>query len=117
MKSAQAGSLKKAGTSLPNIKKTKRKKLKSMPNPKTKQVVLGVCGSIAAYKAADIIRRLQDNHCEVTVIMTKEAAEFITPLTLSSVSGKNVHIDMFDRDSWRMVHIELARSADIVLIA
>ena len=88
-----------------------------MPNPKPKQVVLGVCGSIAAYKAGDIIRRLQDNHCEVTVIMTKGAAQFITPLTLSSLSGKNVYSDMFDRDSWRMAHIELARVADIVLIA
>ena len=90
-----------------------------MASPKTKQVVLGVCGSIAAYKAGDIIRRLQDNHCEVTVIMTREAAQFITSLTLSSLSGKSVHSDMFDRDSdsWRMAHIELARAADIVLIA
>jgi phosphopantothenoylcysteine decarboxylase/phosphopantothenate--cysteine ligase len=88
-----------------------------MANPKIKQVVLGVCGSIAAYKAGDIIRRLQDNHCDVTVIMTKEAAQFITPLTLSSLSGKNVYSDMFDKDSWRMAHIELARSTDIVLIA
>ncbi len=88
-----------------------------MPSPKPQQVVLGVCGSIAAYKAGDIIRRLQDNHCEVTVIMTKEAAQFITPLTLSSLSGKNVHSDMFDQGSWRMSHIELARVADIVLIA
>src|SRR5580704_13485093 len=88
-----------------------------MLNPKTKKIVLGVCGSIAAYKAGDIIRRLQENHCEVTVIMTKEAAQFITPLTLSSLSGKNVHSDMFDGESWRMAHIELARSADLVLIA
>jgi phosphopantothenoylcysteine decarboxylase/phosphopantothenate--cysteine ligase len=80
-------------------------------------VVLGVCGSIAAYKAGDIIRRLQDNHCEVTVIMTREAGEFITPLTLSSLSGKNVYSDMFDKDSWRMAHIELARTADLVLVA
>ena len=88
-----------------------------MLKPKVKQVVLGVCGSIAAYKAGDIIRRLQDNHCEVTVIMTEEAAQFITPLTLSSLSGKNVYSDMFDKYSWRMAHIELARGADIVLIA
>jgi len=88
-----------------------------MPSPKSRQVVLGVCGSIAAYKAGDIIRRLQDNHCEVTVIMTKEAEEFITPLTLSSLSGKNVYSDMFAQDSWRMAHIELARKADIILIA
>jgi len=88
-----------------------------MQNPKVKQVILGVCGSIAAYKAGDIIRRLQDNHCEVTVIMTKEAAEFITPLTLSALSGRNVYSDMFDKHSWRMAHIELARGADAVLIA
>ena len=88
-----------------------------MQNPKVKQVVLGVCGSIAAYKAGDIIRRLQDNHCEVTVIMTKEAAEFITPLTLSCLSGRNVYSDMFDKYSWRMAHIELARDTDAVLIA
>jgi len=88
-----------------------------MPSPKTKQIILGVCGSIAAYKAGDIIRRLQDNHCEVTVIMTREAAQFITPLTLASLSGKNVYCDMFDNGSWAMAHIELARRADRVLIA
>src|SRR5580698_9763083 len=114
MRSVPARLLKKAGTFLLRITMPKRKR---MPSPKIKQVVLGVCGSIAAYKAGDIIRRLQDNHCEVTVIMTKEAAQFITPLTLSSLSGKNVHEDMFDRNSWRMAHIELARSADLVLIA
>ncbi len=88
-----------------------------MPSPKTKQVVLGVCGSIAAYKAGDIIRRLQDHHCEVSVIMTKEAQHFITPLTLASLSGKKVYSDMFDEDSWNMAHIELSRRADCVLIA
>jgi phosphopantothenoylcysteine decarboxylase/phosphopantothenate--cysteine ligase len=88
-----------------------------MPAHKTKHVVLGVCGSIAAYKAGDIIRRLQDNQCEVTVIMTREAEQFITPLTLSSLSGRSVHSNMFDKDSWRMAHIGLAKSADIVLIA
>jgi len=88
-----------------------------MASPKKRQVVLGVCGSIAAYKAGDIIRRLQDEHCDVSVIMTKEAAEFVTPLTLSTLSGKSVHSGMFDQDAWRMAHIELARSADTVLIA
>ena len=88
-----------------------------MSNRKLKQVILGVCGSIAAYKAGDIIRRLRDNHCEVTVIMTKGATQFITPLTLSSLSGKNVYSDMFDKHSWPMAHIELAKSADIILIA
>ena len=88
-----------------------------MSNRKLKQVILGVCGSIAAYKAGDIIRRLRDNHCEVTVIMTKGATQFITPLTFSSLSGKKAYSDMFDKDSGHMAHIELARSADIILIA
>jgi len=88
-----------------------------MANLKIKQIVLGVCGSIAAYKAGDIIRRLQDNDCDVTVIMTKEAAEFITPLTLSTLSGKNVHREMFEKDAWEMSHIGLAKKADKILIA
>ncbi len=83
----------------------------------SKSVILGVCGSVAAYKAGDIIRRLQDEHCAVTVIMTREAQEFITPLTLSSLSGQSVYTDMFDEAAWRMAHIELARQADCVLIA
>jgi phosphopantothenoylcysteine decarboxylase/phosphopantothenate--cysteine ligase len=88
-----------------------------MTASKNKHIVLGVCGSIAAYKAGDIIRRLQDAGCTVTVIMTKEAREFITPLTLATLSGRPVYSDMFDKDSWSMAHIELARSADAVLIA
>ena len=88
-----------------------------MASPKTKNIVLGVCGSIAAYKAGDIIRRLQDKNCRVSVIMTKEAVEFITPLTLSTLSGNVVFSDMFNQDAWRMAHIELARTADAVLIA
>jgi phosphopantothenoylcysteine decarboxylase/phosphopantothenate--cysteine ligase len=88
-----------------------------MPNPKVKQVVLGVCGGIAAYKAGDIIRRLRENHCEVTVMMTKGAMQFITPLTLSTLSGKEVYSEMFDKGPRPMAHIELARSADLVLIA
>src|SRR5580698_4602273 len=114
MRSVPARLLKKAGTFLLRITMPKRKR---MPSPKIRQVVLGVCGSIAAYKAGDLIRRLQDNDCEVTVIMTKEAQQFITPLTLSSLSGKSVFCDMFDCDSWSMAHIKLAKAADIVLIA
>jgi phosphopantothenoylcysteine decarboxylase / phosphopantothenate---cysteine ligase len=84
---------------------------------KNKSIVLGVCGSIAAYKAGDIIRRLQEHGCDVSVIMTKEAKEFITPLTLSALSGKDVYGDMFEGSAWRMAHIELAKSADVCLIA
>ena len=86
---------------------------------KQKRVILGVTGSIAAYKSADIIRRLQDRGVRVSVVMTKEAEYFITPLTLSSLTGEKVYGSMFekDTDSWRMIHIELAREADVFLIA
>lgn len=88
-----------------------------MTSPKVKRIVLGVCGSIAAYKAADLIRRLQEHHWEVDVIMTREAMQFITPLTLASLSGRDVYGDMFEHNSGHMTHIELARRADAVLIA
>ncbi len=84
---------------------------------KTKRVVLGVCGSIAAYKAGDIIRRLQDAHCDVTVVMTKQAERFITPLTLATLSGRDVYADMFEGQAWSMAHIELAKTAEVFLIA
>ena len=83
---------------------------------KTKEILLGVTGSIAAYKAGDLIHRLQDDGCAVTVIMTKGAEQFITPLTLSSLSGRNVYRDIFDGNSW-MAHIELAKKADLFLVA
>ncbi len=86
---------------------------------KTKQVVLGVTGSIAAYKSADILRRLMDRGYDVTVIMTKEAEEFITPLTFAALSGKQVYAGMFDggKGAWSMSHIHLAQDADVLLIA
>ena len=84
-----------------------------------KRIVLGVTGSIAAYKAADVIRRLQENGHDVTVIMTAEAERFISALTLASLSGKKVYQDMFAEDgaAWQMNHIELAQKADVLLIA
>ena len=82
-----------------------------------KRVVLGVCGSIAAYKAGDIIRRLQEKGRDVTVVMTAEARQFITPLTLSVLSGKEVYGGMFDADGGRMGHIELSRRTDVLVIA
>lgn len=86
---------------------------------KSKKIVLGVAGSIAAYKAGDIIRRLQDNDHQVTVVMTKEAREFITPLTFAGLSAKKVYTEMFnvDLDSGAMPHIELGNQADVFLIA
>jgi phosphopantothenoylcysteine decarboxylase/phosphopantothenate--cysteine ligase len=83
-----------------------------------KRIALGVTGSIAAYKSADLVRRLREAGAEVRVIMTAGGREFITPLTLQAVSGQPVHSDLLDVDAEAgMGHIELAKWADLVLIA
>ena len=84
-----------------------------------KHIVLGVTGSVAAYKSGDILRRLKDKGFKVTVVMTKAAEHFITPLTLSSLSRDEVYTDLFDTDvpAESMPHIDLARDADLVLVA
>ena len=72
-----------------------------------KRIVLGVTGSIAAYKSADLIRQFIEKGFDVSVVMTKEAEHFITPLTLSSLSGEKVYQDMFGQfdDPMAMPHI------------
>ena len=81
-----------------------------------KQILLGVTGGIAAYKSAEIIRRLQDGGATVRVVMTTAAQEFITPLTLQALSGNPVHCDLLDTEAEAaMGHIELARWADMIL--
>ncbi len=84
-----------------------------------KHVVLGVTGSIAAYKAADIIRHLVMKRFKVSVAMTREAECFISPLTLSTLAGVKVCREMFGQEdhSWQMPHITLAQDADVFLIA
>lgn len=85
--------------------------------PKT-NVLLGVTGGIAAYKSADLVRRLRDFGFDVRVVMTQSAQEFITPMTMQAVSGHIVHFELFDCESEAaMGHIELAKWADIVLVA
>ena len=86
---------------------------------KSKTVLLGVTASIAAYKACDLIRRLQENGYTVKVIMTKDAEQFITPLTLGALSGQRVNQDMFQLpgEAWSDSHIGLAQEADALLIA
>jgi len=87
---------------------------------KSHRVILGVTGSIAAYKAADIARGLLEKGLKVSVIMTKEAEHFITPLTLSALIGEQVYSSgLFGAEShaWKMPHIELAKEADLLLIA
>lgn len=83
-----------------------------------KQILLGVTGGIAAYKSAEIVRRLQDAGANVRVVMTQAAQEFITPLTLQALSGHPVHTDLLDpKAEAGMGHIQLARWADLILIA
>jgi len=83
-----------------------------------KHILLGVTGGIAAYKSADLIRRLQDAGAEVRVVMTPAAQEFITPLTLQALSGHPVHTTLLDPAAEAgMGHIQLARWADAILIA
>ena len=83
-----------------------------------RRILLGVTGGIAAYKAAELVRRLRDRGAEVQVVMTAAAREFITPLTLQALSGNPVHTDLLDPAAEAaMGHIELARWADLVLVA
>lgn len=83
-----------------------------------KNVILVVTGGIAAYKSAELIRKFQDKGASVKVIMSASAKDFITPLTLSTLSGFPVYTSFIDpEDKGRMPHIDLARWADVILIA
>jgi len=82
------------------------------------RVLLGVTGGIAAYKAPDLVRRLVERGCEVQVVMTDGGRRFVTPLTFEAVSGRRVRDDLWDPAAEAsMGHIELARWADIVVVA
>ena len=83
-----------------------------------KRILLGITGGIAAYKSADLARRLRDAGAEVRVVMTQAATGFITPLTMQAVSGHPVQQTLLDETTENgMDHIELARWADLVLVA
>lgn len=83
-----------------------------------RRILLGVSGGIAAYKAADLVRRLRDTGAQVRVVMTRGATAFVTPLTFQAVSGNPVHTTLLDEAAEAgMGHIELARWADQVLVA
>lgn len=89
-----------------------------MANLVGKKIVLGVSGSIAAYKAAELVRRLRDSGAVVRVVMTPAATAFITPLTLQALSGYPVSQDLLDPEAEAaMGHIALAKWADLVLVA
>jgi phosphopantothenoylcysteine decarboxylase len=81
-------------------------------------IVLGITGSIAAYKAADLASQLVKQGHEVRVVMTRAAAEFITPLTLQTLTRNPVIVSLEDeKQSWKPGHIELADAADLFLVA
>jgi phosphopantothenoylcysteine decarboxylase/phosphopantothenate--cysteine ligase len=83
-----------------------------------KKILLCVTGGIAAYKTAELTRLFKKNLAEVRIIMTKSAQEFVTPLTLQAVSGNQVHYSLLDEEAeLGMGHIELAKWADVILIA
>ena len=85
---------------------------------KTKEVILGVTGSIASYKACDIAGSLKKGGFKVTPILTKEALHFITPLAIQTIAGSRAYLDMFEVPSdYDPVHVSLAEGASLVLIA
>ena len=83
-----------------------------------KRILLIIGGGIAAYKSLDLIRRLQERGARVTPVMTRAAAEFVTPLSVSALAGEAVHQDLFDlTKEAEMGHIQLSRVADLVVVA
>lgn len=83
-----------------------------------KKIVLGISGSIAAYKSVDWIRLLREEGAEVTTVMTAAGTRFVTPLTLAALSGQKVYYDMFDNSTaFDIPHINLARNCDLILLA
>jgi len=83
-----------------------------------KRIVLGLSGGIAAYKSAELTRRLQDAGARVQVVMTEAATQFITPVTMQALSGQPVYVSQWDaRMPNNMAHIDLTRGADAILIA
>jgi phosphopantothenoylcysteine decarboxylase len=85
---------------------------------KTKNIVLGVTGSIAAHRAADLASQLTKQGCAVHVVMTADAQRFITPLPFKTLSRHPVVTDLYDEEEgWKPTHIRLADEADLMLIA
>jgi phosphopantothenoylcysteine decarboxylase/phosphopantothenate--cysteine ligase len=92
--------------------------MRAMQDFINKKIVLGICGGIAAYKSAYLVRELTRLGAEVRVVMTDSAQQFITPMTMQALSGHDVRCELFDSQAERaMGHIELARWADYLLIA
>jgi phosphopantothenoylcysteine decarboxylase / phosphopantothenate---cysteine ligase len=92
--------------------------LEAAPRSSPRRILLGVTGGIAAYKAAELVRRLKERGAEVQVVMTDAARRFVTPLTFQALSGRPVRTTLWDEAAEAaMGHIELARWAELVLVA
>jgi phosphopantothenoylcysteine decarboxylase/phosphopantothenate--cysteine ligase len=88
-----------------------------MKNLKDKKILLIICGGIAAYKSLETIRILKKNSCEIKTILTKSAKEFVTPLSVASLSQGKVYEDLFNvENEAEMDHIALSRWADLILV-
>lgn len=84
----------------------------------SKRILLIIGGGIAAYKALELIRRLQDRGAQITPVLTRAGAEFVTPLSVSALAGQKLYQDLFDlTDEAEMGHIELSRSAGLIVVA
>lgn len=86
--------------------------------PEKKNIILGVTASIAIYKACEIVRRLSKEGFRISVVMTDEAKELISPIVFQGLSGNRVYSGLFSQpDTWEIEHISLADKADLILIA
>ena len=81
------------------------------------EIVLGITGSVGAYKACDVVRLLKDAGYAVTCVLTQRAAKFLAPLTLQALSDRKVHTDLFELDNPHIIHTTLADHAKLVLVA
>ncbi|HOB91270.1 MAG: bifunctional phosphopantothenoylcysteine decarboxylase/phosphopantothenate--cysteine ligase CoaBC [Bacillota bacterium] len=89
-----------------------------MASPRSKCMVLGVTGGIAAYKSCELVRLAIKSGLDVRVVMTKSAAEFVSPLTFRTLSGNPVSLDMFEEPAqWDIEHVSLAQRADVLVVA
>lgn len=84
---------------------------------KNKNILIGITGSIAAYKICELISFLKKDDANIKVIMTKAACEFVTPLTFETLTGNQVYTQMFSKDNFSTEHISLSKWADLFVIA
>jgi len=87
------------------------------PTLKGREIIVAVCGGIAAYKVCDVVSKLAQSGAGVTVVMTDDAQKFVTPLTFEALSGRRVYTNIYDIDSGDAQHIKLTERADLMLVA